>query len=117
MIRAVDMLIDENRVISGISSLALLLFIAALALIGYAEVMGIDQAKNTHSLLSSVIGLSLLGVLVLGMFTMMAASWKVLRRRDELLDWGVFLALTWLIPYVGIAVYLGGTNLRSFWIK
>lgn len=108
-VRTVDFLVANHRFVANAASLAFLSFVGALALIALIGGFGLDP--NPDALLSRVIGVLLGGAMVPGLFAMVAASWKVLRRREGLIDWGLFLALVWLVPYIGIAVYLGGANL------
>lgn len=107
--RTVNFLVAEHRFVANAASLALLSCVAAFSLIAIVGGFGLD--KSPDAVLSKIIGVLLGGTMVPGLFAMLIASWKVLRRRDGLIDWGLFLALVWLAPYIGIAVYLGGVNL------
>lgn len=107
--RTVHFLVAEHRFVANTASLALLSCVAAFALIAIVGGFGLDQSPD--AVLSKIIGALLGGALVPGLFAMVIATWRVLGRRDGLIDWGLFLALVWLAPYLGIAVYLGGANL------
>src|SRR5699024_1753168 len=104
---AVDMLVLRHPVISHMASSALIF----LAFGGLAAVVGEAISIVVKGADAIVVG-GLLGLtLVLSLAAMVGATYQVVRKRRELDDWGVFLAITWVLPYVGIAAYLGGINI------
>ena len=111
MTRAVDLLVYENRFISNISSIALISFMLSIFLATFASMSGLDDPKYSGHPISLTIGITLGVVLILGLLAMVMATWKVLQKKNETEDCGLFLVIVWAIPYVGIAVYLGGKNI------
>ncbi len=113
MTRAVNFLVSESRLTSNISSVALISFVLSVLLVVFASVAGLDNPIYVDHPLSILIGVTLAVVLTFGLLAMLMATWIVLQRRNEIDDWAVFLALIWLIPYLGVAVYLGSKNIIS----
>lgn len=108
--RAVDMLLAKHRIISGAASLALASFLAAGVVIALNAGFGGGKDVlffNIEEIAGFLIGLTM----ALSLFSMAASTFYVIRHRRSLNDWGAFLAITWAIPYVGICVQLGGSNL------
>jgi hypothetical protein len=109
MKRTVDMLMDEHPLISRAASIALVSMVSALLV---ATVAGLFDGADGYAWVSTTMG-ALLGItLVLSLVTMVGATFFVVRQRAALIDWTLFLAVTWLIPYLGISLFLGGANLR-----
>lgn len=115
MKRAVDLLKDEHRFVSALASVALLGLVVALLVIGaFSVALNGAQPASDH-VLNKVIAVLLGVVLIFSMAAMFLGSFFVVRARKNLCDWGSFIAITWLIPYIGISVYLGGSNLLKAW--
>lgn len=56
---------------------------------------------------------SLLGfVLVSGLYLMFAVTWIVVMNRERISSFRRFLAVTWMIPYIGVLLYLGPIALK-----
>jgi hypothetical protein len=109
MKRTVDMLIGEHPLVANLASFALVALILALLAVGAMGLSG--SSPDPDHLMSTVIGLLLGATLVMSLVVMASATFFVIKKRHEIIDWGSFLAITWLLPYIGISVYLGGSNL------
>lgn len=110
MKRSVDILISNNRFVSNTASCAFVLLICALIIVAIEAATGSTDIR-VSGVLSITIGTILLIHMICALVTMVAVTWIVLVRRREIVDWGMFLAITWLIPYIGVTTYLGGSNL------
>jgi len=115
MKRAIDLLTAEHPVVSMLASIALFTLIAALLVVAAFSVVlnGADPGAGHPS--SRVIALLLGVTLVTSLMAMILGSFFVVRERKTVADWGAFIAITWLIPYIGISVYLGGSNFAKVW--
>lgn len=109
MRRTVDMLVDQHPLIARAASLALLLLVLGIL----AAVAGEAISSFSEGGDAVVVGSLLGATLVLSLAAMIGATYQVIRKRRVLDDWGIFLVITWVLPYVGIAAYLGGTNIRQ----
>lgn len=117
MKRAIDLLRDEHPLLSMLASVALLSLIAALLVIGAFSVVLNGAEPTPDHFLSKIIAVLLGTTLVLSLTAMLLGSFFVVQERKNIADWGLFIAITWLIPYVGISVYLGGSNFAKAWKK
>src|SRR3989339_1994000 len=115
MKRSVDLLNSEHRFVSALASVSLLSLIVALLVIGVFSIALNGEQPTSDHVLNKVIA-ALLGItLIFSMAAMFLGSFFVVRARNNLCDWGSFIAIAWLIPYIGISVYLGGANLLRAW--
>lgn len=56
-----------------------------------------------------------LGVVLSSSFiAMLLSTVHVAKERRNLTDWGMFLIFIWVIPYMGITLYLGGVSLLKY---
>lgn len=110
MKRAIDILLNEHRIVSTSSSVALVSLILAFLAIGSVQLLHIGGHESLHPA-NVFIGLLLGVALVFSLISMITATFAVIRRRRELCDWGSFLIIIWALPYIGISIYLGGSNL------
>lgn len=108
MKRTVDMLIREHALVANFSSLALVVLALSVLAVGLAGLGGLPGEGDP---LNTIIGLLLGTTVVLSLLAMVLATYFVIKKRGDLIDWGLFLAVTWFLPYIGIATYLGGSNL------
>lgn len=109
MKRTVDMLMDEHPLISLAASMSLASLVTALLV---ATVAGLVESVAGHGWVGTTMGVLLGITLVLSLVAMVGVTFFVVRQRASLIDWPLFLAATWLIPYLGISLFLGGANLR-----
>ena len=109
--RSIEMLLSKHRLISNLSSIALIsLFLAILIL----AASGLDGNGKFSDQVGSIMGLVLGAALVFSLLSMIGATFYVIRHRASLSDWKIFLVIAWLIPYFGVSIYLGGGNLLTF---
>ncbi len=87
--------------VSYLSVLSLSAFIVSLVLIAIAG------PATTNRQLEMAIGFTLALVLVPSFIAMVAATVYVAKARKSLVDWGMFLIFIWVIPYLGVTLYLG----------
>lgn len=106
--KTVAMLMGKHRILSCAASVALVLQVLAFAAVGLDY---LTQAIAVRPHLERIVGLLLGGALVLSMISMVFCTYHAVRARKHLNDWGLFLLITWIIPYVGISIYLGGANI------
>lgn len=105
-VRAVDYIIGNYRLLSLAAIILLALAISSLLL------AAIVPSLFSGSGVAEKVAVSALGgVLGIGLLLMLITSFVVIRHRARVLDWGSYLAIIWLLPYFGIAIYLGGTAL------
>jgi uncharacterized membrane protein (DUF485 family) len=114
MTRAIDMLLEQHRVVSNISSIALVALVLGMIFVAIQQAFGSPRIETSVDANALPVGLLLGTTLVLSLLSMVLSTFYVVRRRRDLTDWGVFLAIVWIIPYVGISAYLGGANILSF---
>lgn len=91
-----------------------MLYAAAILVVGGAEVFDIQRSDAADRPISLLVGSLLAATFALSLGAMCATSWRVFRNRDALIDWRKFLLIVWLFPYLGVAVFLGGSNLYRF---
>lgn len=104
-IRSTEMLLRDHPVLSWIASSALLSFMCVAFLVSLECVSLIDLGEGYPVIF--FLGVTLLG----GAFCMLCATFHVIRKWRELDDQLVFLLVTWAIPYMGVALILGGPRL------
>lgn len=109
MIRSIDLLL-KRRWLSNLATSALVLLIIAMIAIGSIELFRQSAPVNSEGSISIAIGLLLGATLAIGLITMLLATWIILKRRQEVSDFGIFLAITWLLPYIGVITYIGCIN-------
>jgi hypothetical protein len=109
MKRSVDMLMDEHPLISRAATISLASLIIAIVV---ATVAGLVVGAAGDGWVSTTMGVLLGITLVLSLVAMVGATFFVVRQRAALVDGTLFLAVTWLIPYLGISLFLGGAHLR-----
>lgn len=114
MTRAIDMLLEQHRVVSNLSSIALVALVLGMVFVAAQQVFGSPRIGTGPDAVALPVGLLLGTTLVLSLLSMFLATFYVVKGRRDLTDWGVFLAIVWIIPYVGISAYLGGANILSF---
>ena len=105
MMKSAEMLVNNHRVLSGLCSLSLIFFVVAFTLIlanEYAFAIPAVQA---------VMALVFGGIMLFSLCGMIAATYYVIRQRAELSDPYMFLAITWILPYLGISILLGWPNI------
>lgn len=112
MKRTVDMLIEEHQVVASFSSIALVSMVLAVLVIGISQLFSGAPFDVSHPI-GFIIGLLLGTTLILSLLSMMVATFFVVKARREVSDWGSFLVITWVLPYIGISAYLGGANLLA----
>lgn len=105
MKKSVVMLTEKARLISLIASMSLILLVVSLILIIVYEFF--FQSLVLEKILFSAFG----SVMVMSLVAMIAATYKVVSCRNELGDPYYFLFIIWVVPYVGISVFLGGANI------
>lgn len=113
MQRSVDFLIREHPISAWLSSVAfaslMLAFLAAG--IGIFLPSGVANDDGYGAAIGLLLGLTLFA----GLAAMILTTIYVIKERRELLDWGIFLIVSWIIPYFGVACYLGVSNLAFSW--
>jgi hypothetical protein len=110
-IRSIDYLVVNHRVLAFAA--VFLLTLAAISLVMAAIVPSLFGGSGPAEKVAVV---ALGGVIAVGLLLMLATSFLVIKHRAELLDWGSYLAIIWLLPYFGIAIYLGGAAVaRKVW--
>lgn len=105
---SVSYLIENHRAISWIASVACIGFLGSLLVSG---VRGISKDIIPIEIFELLIGAFLGAVLVLGFLAMVMSTWVVSSSRRKIHDWGIFLCVIWLCPFLAVSVYLGGLNL------
>ncbi|MBJ7516064.1 MAG: hypothetical protein JHC82_07460 [Stenotrophomonas sp.] len=100
-IRSSEMLLAEHPLICRIATSALLGSACAVLLISLDTVGWIRLGQGYIVVL--FMGITLVG----GLLAMFGASYFVVVKRRRLNDIGMFLTVTWAIPYMGIACALG----------
>lgn len=106
--KSVDMLMEECRLISNFSSVALISLVLAIIIFSI-DLMASGLGASIEVVMGALLGVTLL----LSFFAMATSTFHVVRKRKSLEDWKVFLAIVWIIPYFGVSVYLGGANLLA----
>lgn len=100
-IRSSEMLLAEHPLICRIATAALGGFVCAVLLISLDAAAWINLGQGYVVVL--FMGIALIG----GLVAMFGASYFVVAKRRRLNDIGMFLTVTWAIPYMGIACALG----------
>ena len=104
--RAVDYIVDNYRLLSLAAILLLALAISSLLL------AAIVPSFFSGSGAAEMVAVATLGAVIgIGLLLMLITSFIVIRHRARVLDWGSYLAIIWLLPYFGVAIYLGGIAL------
>ncbi|WP_157825076.1 MULTISPECIES: hypothetical protein [unclassified Stenotrophomonas] len=100
-IRSSKMLLAEHPLICRIATSALGGYACAVLLISLDTVGWINLGQGY--VVALFMGITLVG----GLLAMFGASYFVVVKRRKLNDIGMFLTVTWVIPYMGIACTLG----------
>lgn len=105
MKKSVDVLIERDQFVSGMASAALIFLIIAFIVILVNELM--FALPNLELVMSILFG----AVMLMSLVAMIGATFRVVRWRHELVDAYMFLFIVWIIPYLGISIFLGWANL------
>ena len=105
-VRAVDFIIGKYKLLSLAAILLAVLAISSLLLAAI-----VPSFFSGSGVAEKVAVAALCGVIAIGLLLMLITSYVVIGHRANILDWGTYLAIIWLLPYFGIAIYLGGTAL------
>lgn len=84
--------------VSELSQVGVLLLVIASCVVAAAAYFGLSPPKWVELMAAVCLG----GVLLIGLFLMVFCTFIVVRERRLVTNLGQFLALTWLIPYIGI---------------
>lgn len=109
--RTIDMLLVKHRLISNLSSIALLFIFVAILILATS---GFGNPERFLDQVEGAMGLALGAALVFSFLSMIGSTFYAILHRASLSDWKIFLMVTWLIPYLGVSLYVGGANLLAF---
>jgi hypothetical protein len=109
-VKAAPYLIERHPTIAGLASISLVTFLIAAVSISLIEAFGLFERIGVERM--EMFGAVILGSsAIAGFLAMVTATFHLIRARRFLVDWGLFLAICWFIPYLGVALFLGGPNL------
>jgi hypothetical protein len=112
MIKSIELLLENNRIVSNIATVSLVLIIVSLMLAFFGGAFSstpILVEKPIHTITACFLAM----VLALSLYAMIWTTIIILRERSRLNDWGIYLVLIWVIPYFGVSICLGGANLKQ----
>lgn len=86
------------------------LAVLALVVVSLLFTAGFPWLSIGEDFKELIVLVSLAFIMIFGFFLMIATSVIVIKNRSEIIDWGGYLAIVWLLPYFGVAFYLGGAR-------
>ena len=110
MKRSIDFLIAEKKWISISALISLLFLLPPLLFALFSGAFGAFGVSE-GSLLPYFMGICLSGCMIFSIFSMVSSTFFLYSKRNALSDFWLFIFLIWIIPFMGIAFYVGGARL------